>query len=174
MRKAAVGALLLVSLAVGAAVLNTSVLLVDVEEAGGPDVVLPVPVPLARAGLALAPQSAARIEAPGLAGHLPRAGRILEALRDAPDGLFVEVDGPDEHVAVSKDGDVLRIRVTEGERTAAEVNLPLGSVEAALRTYDAADGSFRTAGLVAAIGEGEEGPLVHVRDGRSEVELRVW
>lgn len=79
------------------AAMNTSVLTVDVDTADAPRLVLPVPVPAARAGLFFAPDEAKRIEAPELARHLPHARRMLGALRDAPSGELARVlDGTDE------------------------------------------------------------------------------
>lgn len=174
MKKVAGVVLLLSVLLVGGCVATTSVMLVDVEEAGGPNLVLPVPLPVARAGLAFAPDEALRVGAPELGEHLDRAERIVEALREAPDGLFVEVDDRGEHVTVRKDGDALRIRVLEGRGTTVKVNLPLGSVRAALEAYDEDAGAFDAGELLAALGEGGDGELVHVRDEGTEVAVRMW
>ncbi len=161
------------ALLLGGAAVNTSVLMVDVDTADGPHIVLPVPLPLARAGLAFAPDEARRVEVPELAEHLPHARRVVETLRDAPDAVIVDVEDGEEHVSVVKEGDVLRVRVVDGERTTADVRLPLGSADAVLRAYDVETRSFETSELVAALGAAPGGDLVRVLDGADEVSVRI-
>lgn len=159
---------------VGGAVMNASVMLVDVHDADGTHIVVPVPLTLAQAALTFAPDEAKRIQAPELAEYLPHAGRILEELRKAPDGLLVEVEERDEHVRIAKEGDVLRIRVTEGNRTDVDLKLPLRSVQAMLGAYDEERRSFRASDLISALKSAPDGELVHVLDGGDEVQIRMW
>lgn len=162
------------ALLLGGAVANTSVLVVDVQTPDSPHLVIPVPLPLARAGLAFAPDEARRVELPGLAEHLPAARKAVAALRGAPDGVFVELHDRDEHVRITKEDDLLRVRVIDGARTKVDVRLPLAVAEEALRAYDAEGGSFDTSGLAAALGSAPGGELVHVLDGDDEVSIRMW
>lgn len=162
------------ALLVGGVAMNTSVLMVDVQGPDSPDMALPVPLPLARAALAFAPEEAERIEAHDLAAYLPHARRIVEELADAPDAVFVDVRDRHQHVRVERDGDVLRVRAVDGGHTTADVSLPLKALERALRAYDTESGSFRTADLLSALADAPGGPLVHVRDGEQEVEIRIW
>lgn len=162
------------ALLLGGAVVNTSVLVVDVQTPDGPHLVLPVPMPLARAGLTFAPDAAKRVEVPELAEHLPEAKKAVAALRQAPDGVFVEVHDGDEHVRISGEDDILRVHVVDGSRTTVDVRFPLAAAEAALDAYDVEHGSFDTSDLVAALGSAPGGDLVHVLDGEDEVSIRMW
>lgn len=166
---AAVPALLL-----GGAVMNTSVVVVDVQTPDSPHLVIPVPLPLARAGLALAPERAKRVEAPELAEHLPAAKRAVQALREAPDGVFVEFHDRSEQVRITKEADLLRVRVVDGSGTNVDVSFPLAAAGEALRSYDREDRSFDTSGLVAALAAAPRGELVRVLDGDDEVSIRMW
>lgn len=162
------------ALLLGGAAMNTSVLVVDVQTADSPHLVLPVPMPLARAGLAFAPNEAKRVEVPELAEHLPGARKAVAALRQAPDGVFVEVRDGEEHVRITSEEDVLRVNVIDGSRTTVDLRLPLAAAEEALDAYDVGEGSFDTSELVAALGSGPGGELVHVLDGEDEVSIRLW
>jgi len=161
-------------LVVGGAVANTSVLMVDVDTAEGPDITVPVPLPMARAGLWFAPDEAKRVEALELAEHLPHARKAVAALRQAPDGVFVEVHDRDEHVKIVKEGESLRVRVIDGSRTSVDVRVPLAAAEKALDAYDREERTFDTSDLVAALGSAPRGELVHVLDGEDEVRIRMW
>lgn len=165
---------LLPAFLVGGAVMNSSVLLVDVQEPDAPHMVIPVPLSVVRAGLAFAPDEARRVRAPELAEHLPRLARLVDELRGAPDAVLVRVDDRDEHVDVSKEGDALRVRVVDGEHTAAKIDLPLRSVKALLEAYDAEDRAFRTPDLVSALRTVPRGEVLRVLDGETEVQVRMW
>lgn len=162
------------ALLLGGAVMHTSVLVVDIQTADSPHLVVPVPMPLARAGLAFAPDEAKRVEVPELAEHLSEAKKAVAALRQAPDGVFVEVHDGDEHVRISREEDILRVNVIDGSRTTANVRLPLAAAEEALDAYDVEEGSFDTSDLVAALGSGPGGELAHILDGEDEVSIRLW
>lgn len=171
------GAALLSAVLVGGVVAHTGVLLVDVQGETGPRVWVPVPVVLARGGLLVGPEKARRIEAPGLERYLAHAGRVVDALRESPDGLLlVEVRDGDQHVTVRKEGDALRVRSLEGgrhgDRRDVEALVPLRSVEAVVRAYDAEEGHFRTGKLVGALSAAPRGDLVRVHDGESRVRIR--
>lgn len=162
------------ALLLGGAAVNTSVLVVDVQTPDSPHLVIPVPLPLARAGLALAPDEARRVEVPELAEHLPAAKKAVAALREASDGVFVEIRGRDEHVRIAKEDDLLRIRVIDGSKTKVDVSVPLAAAGEALLAYDREERSFDTSDLVAALGTAPSGELVRVLDGEDEVGIRLW
>lgn len=166
------GAVLLSAVVVGGGLAHTGMVVVDVQEADGPRVVVPVPLALARAGAGLVPDEGRRIEAPGFARLRPHAKRAVDALRGAPDGMLVEVRNGDEHVGVTKEGESLRIRIREGAETRADVVVPLRSAEAVVRAYDREGGHFRTSRLVAALDHAPDGELVEVVDGDERVEIR--
>lgn len=166
------GAALLSALLVGAVVVHHGVLTVDVDAADGSGVWVPVPVVLARGGLFFAPDEARRIEAPRAAKYLPYAGRVLEALRGAADGVLVEVIDGDRLVTVTREGDLLRVRVVEGDRSDVEVIVPLESGEDVVRAYDAEGRYFETSALVGALSAAPRGELVRVDDGESRVRIR--
>lgn len=161
-------------LVVGGAVMNTSVVLVDVQQPDAPHVVAPVPLPIARAALHFASEEARRVRAPQLAEHLPLVERLLDELREAPEGVFVEVHEPGQFVLVAKEGDILRIQATDGEASVVDVRVPLGSVEAALRAYDAETGSFDTSELIGSLKHAPRGDLVQVEDGEQKVRIKMW
>ena len=161
-------------LVVGGAVVNTSVLMVDVDTPEGPDITVPVPLPMARAGLWFAPDEAKRVKAPELAEHLPHVMKAVAALRRAPDGVFVEVRDRDEHVEIVKEGDDLRVHVIDGSRTTVNVRFPLAAAQKALDAYDRDERTFDTSELVAALGSAPRGELVHVLDGEDEVRISMW
>jgi hypothetical protein len=162
-----------VVLFVGAAT-QTSVLVVDVTLEDGPRIVAPVPYALVRAGLALAPRDARRIDASEMADYVDDLRDILDALRDAPDGVFLEVESPDEHVVVSKRGDALQVQVTDADRTRIELTVPLGSLASIHRAYDRETGTLRTGAVVRALRQAPRGPLLHLVDGGTEVSIRAW
>lgn len=166
------GAALLSAAVVGGAAIDTGVVVIDIHAADGPHIVVPVPLVLARAGLAFAPDEARRIEAREFAPYLPYAERILDALREAPDGTLVEVVDGDDYVNVAKKGDAIHIRALEGRETAADVVVPLRSAEAVVRAYDVEGKYFRTSRLVAALRFAPRGDLVDVRDGDDRVRIR--
>lgn len=166
------GAAALSAVLVGGVVVHSGVMLIDVQEADGPRLVIPVPLAAAHAGLVFAPREAKYIHAPDVAEYLPDADRAIAALREADDGLLLEVADRGEHVTIVKEGELLRIRVLEGDDGVAEVNVPLASVEAAVRAYDPERGVFRTSRLVSALGAAPHGEIVNVVDGEDRVRIR--
>lgn len=165
------GAAALSAVLVGGVVVHSGVMLVDVQEANGPRLVIPVPLAAAHAGLLFAPHEARRIPAPDVADYLPHADRAVEALREASDGLLLEVTDRGEHVTIVKEGDLLRVRVVERGDVTAEVTVPLRSIEAVVRAYDVERGTFRTSKLVQALGAAPHGEIVHVVDGGDRVRI---
>ncbi len=99
----------------------------------------------------------------------------LRALRDAvqkaPDGEYVTVDSPDEHVRVAKSGSLLTIDVTEEKESGETVHIkiPMRVVDALL----AGDGEeLDLVAALHALGRQGDGEIVNVVDASSTV--RVW
>jgi hypothetical protein len=162
-------------LAMLATVASLGVVVVDVRE-GGPDgnrIVVPVPLVLAQAAVALSP-----IAAPDHAMRLPSEARehmglareVLEALAAAPDGEFVRVEERDQQVVIRKEGRMFKVNVS-GERENVSVNVPL---HLALAALPGEDGRIRTGALAGALSGVRFTDLVEVRDGKDHVRIWVW
>ncbi len=152
--------------------LSADYAIVDVR-AGGPHgmhIIVPVPLSLARLALNFAPAEAKYVQVPEIAEYLPYAERIVEELRNAPDGVLVSVEERDESVLVEKVGETLEVHVEDGDAV-VDVTVPLDAVLDVLRAYDGE--GFDTRDLIRAIGRAR-GNVVHVRDGDEEVKIWVW
>lgn len=167
-----VGSVLLSALLVGGLVAHQGVLLVDVDTSDGPRIVVPVPVALARAGAAVAPDRVRRVRAPGADPYVSVASRIADELREVPRATLAAISDGDERVTVTREGGGLRIRATEGDDVRVESRLPLRSLEAVLSAYDGAADAFRTSRLVDALGTVPPGDLIRVVDGGDRVRIR--
>jgi hypothetical protein len=155
-----------------AAVASMGVVVVDVRE-GGPDgqrIVVPVPLVVAQAGLALVPARHARVNLGDAARYLPMAREVVRAIAEGPDAELVLVEQPDERVRVAKQGRYLRVRV-EGRGENVNVNLPFDLVLAALPDENAGIVPARIGG---ALWSARFTDLVEVRDGRDHVKISVW
>lgn len=121
----AAGALALPVVA-AAGVAATGVVVVDVREGGGGQrIVVPVPLVLAQAAAAFVPSQRTRIPLHGdAARYLPVARQALQALADAEDGEIVSVEEPGTKVSIRKEGDLLRIKVSERDEDVT-VNVPI-------------------------------------------------
>ena len=164
-----------VPIAMLATVASLGVVVVDVRE-GGPDgsrIIVPVPLVLAQAALALAPMAAPmdKMRLPHEAAeHMGLAREVIEALAIAPDGELVRVEERDQQVVITKEGRTLKVRVT-GERENVTVNVPL---HLALEALPGPDGRIRTAALAGALGSVRFTDLVEVHDGKDHVRVWVW
>jgi hypothetical protein len=165
-----------VPIALLATVASLGVVVVDVRE-GGPDghrVVVPVPLVLAQAAVAVAPAFAPadhlRIPDNEALKHIGVAREVLDALAAAPDGELVRVEERDELVVVTKEGRSLKIRVS-GDRENVSVNVPL---HLALQALPGPDGRIRTAALAGALSSVRFTDLVDVQDGKDHVRIWVW
>jgi len=96
---------------------------------------------------------------------------ILAAVRDAEDGEYVTVDGPDENVRVSKHGNLLLVNVKEsgGDDEEVKIRIRMEVVEALL---SGDDDELNILAAVNALGEYDDGDLVTV-DGDDET-VRIW
>ena len=164
-----------VPIALLATVASLGIVVVDVRE-GGPDgthVVVPVPLVLAQAAVALAPAVAPedKMRVPEEAlEHMGVAREVLAALAAAPDGELVRVEERSETVVIEKEGRSLRVHVT-GERENVSVNVPL---HVALQALPDEHGHLRTAALAGALGTVRFTDLVDVQDGKDHVKVYVW
>jgi hypothetical protein len=164
-----------VPIALLATVASLGVVVVDVRE-GGPDgsrIVVPVPLVLAQAALAIAPAvaPAEKLRIPDEAlEHIGLAREVLEALAQAPDGELVRVEERNELVVITKQGRSLRVQVT-GERENVSVNVPL---HLALQALPDEHGHIRTAALAGALAGVRFTDLVDVQDGNDHVRVWVW
>lgn len=173
MKKIALVALLPLMVA-GWTLTHRSLVLVDVHAADETRVVVPVPLALARGAMLFVPEEAELVAAPELAEYLPHAERAVDALREAGDGVYVDVTDGDEHVRVSREGDVLHVRVREGEETTVDARVSFGTVAAVLRAYDREAGGFEASDLVSALRSMPRGEVVRVLDGPDQVSIRMW
>jgi hypothetical protein len=120
-----VGAVAVPTLAVGA-VAATGVAVVDVQEkAGGHHIVVPVPLALAQVAAAFVPERKSTVRLPAEAErYLPVARDVLTALAEAEDAELVRVEEPGKDVSIRKEGDLLHIRVHDGEHQ-VNVQVPI-------------------------------------------------
>ena len=168
-------AVLAVPLALLATVASLGVVVVDVRE-GGPDghrILVPAPLVLAQAGLAVAPnllEEEMRIPEEALE-HMPLARDILEALIAAPDGELVRVEEPDEQVVIRKEGDNLVVRVHGKRGEEVSVNVPLTLALSALPDSQGRLDSLAMAGSLSTL---RFTNLVEVNEGDTHVKIWVW
>ncbi len=166
-----------VPIAMLATVASLGVVVVDVREGGpaGHHVMVPVPLVLAQAALAVAPAFAPtdklRVPQGEPLEHIGLARDLIDALAKAPDGELVRVEEQDEQVVITKQGRALHVRV-HGERGEdVDVNVPL---HLALQALPDRHGRIHTGALAASLGSVRFTDLVHVRDGKDEVRIWVW
>lgn len=151
--------------------LSSSCVVVDVKQADGPRLIVPVPLFVARAALTFAPEEATHVELPELAEYSDLAERILEELRDAPDGILVEVSDDDEHVLIEKVGDDLEIDVDTRDEVVS-VTVPFDMALEILESYDGEE--LETSRVLTALSSVPRRNLVHVRTEDEEVKVWVW
>jgi hypothetical protein len=165
-----------VPIAILATVASLGVVVVDVREGGpgGHHVVVPVPLVLAQAALAVAPvvAPADKLRVPDGEGleHIGLAKDVLEALAAAPDGELVRVEDGRENVLITKEGRSLHVQV-RSDRENVNVRVPLAL---ALQALPGRDGRIHTARLAGALASVRFTDLVDVRDGDDHVRVYVW
>jgi hypothetical protein len=165
-----------VPIAILATVASLGVVVVDVRE-GGPDghrFVVPVPLVLAQAALAVAPvvapQDKLRVPDGEALEHIGLAREVLEALAEAPDGELVRVEEASEQVLVSKEGRSIRVQV-RSDRENVNVTVPL---HLAMQAIPDRSGRIRTAAIAGALSSVRFTDLVDVQDGKDHVRVYVW
>lgn len=168
----ALGAL---TLAGGATLASMSYVVVDVREAGpkGMHLVVPVPLVVAEAALALAPKHAGHVELPPEVQRcLPVAKQVAAELRSMPDAELVRVQEPGEDVRIAKVGDHLEIRVN-GRHEKVSVNVPLDGLEEMLEGLQG--GTVDARKIVGALRHSSNTNLVEVQSKDGEhVKIWVW
>jgi len=167
-------ALAAVPLAMVGVVAGTGVVVVDVKEADGPRIVIPVPLILAEAAARLAPAHVTQHAMRGLERaqrYLPVAEEVVAAIAEAPDAELVSVDDGDEHVRISKVGQEFQIRV-EGRREKVSVNVPIDLVQDTLSKVH--HGRLYPEDFVAMLRQARMTTLVDVVDGDDHVKISVW
>lgn len=162
-----------VPIALLATVASLGVMVVDVREGDGSRIVVPVPLVLAQAAVAVAPafvpEKEMRIPEEALE-HMGLAREVLEAIAEAPDFELVRVESRDEQVVIAKEGRSLRVRVS-GRKENVNVNVPL---HLALQALPDERGHIRGAALAGALGGLRFTDLVDVQDGKDHVRIYVW
>ncbi|GMR22987.1 MAG: hypothetical protein BMS9Abin37_1375 [Acidobacteriota bacterium] len=171
MLKIAAIALLSIPLLLVGVFLSSSCVVVDVRQSDGPRVIVPVPLFVARAALAFAPDEATHIKIPDLDDYADVAEQIIDELLDAPDGVLVEVHDGGEHVLITKVGDRIEIDV-DGEEEEVSVRLPLTVVAEILESYSGEDLEIRE--VLEALSTLSRTELVHVRTEDEEVRISIW
>jgi len=99
--------------------------------------------------------------------------KIWAELRAAGDAEFVSVEGVDETVHVSRQGDLIRIVVDgreEGNTKQVRVEVPVAVLDALF------SGEGESLNLSAALGElkSQRGDIVRINDGDGETKVRIW
>lgn len=150
--------------------LSADYAVIDVHQAGGMRIVVPVPLTLARLALNFAPSEAKYVQVPEVAEYLPYAERVVQELRHVEDGLLVSVEERGRSLRVEKIGEALRVFVDEGD-SVVDLSIPLDAVIDLLRAYDGV--GFDTRDVLRAVGRAH-GDIVHVRDHEQEVRVWVW
>lgn len=117
------------------AVMQDGTVEVEVQDHGGTNVSIAVPVSIVRAALHFAPA----VHAPGMEEamaevrpHWPLVREVCRELQRLPDGVLVEVEGAGgEHVVVAKEDGDLVVRVRDGADR-VNVRVPAAAVEDAV------------------------------------------
>ncbi len=164
-----------VPVALLASVASLGIVVVDVHEGGprGHHVVVPMPLVLAQAAVAVSPAVAdqkLRIPDPDALRGMKVARGVLEALAKGPDGELVRVEEHEQQVVITKQGRTLHVHVKDAKDNVT-VNVPL---QLALSALPGEDGQIRTGALAAALGGVRFTDLVDVRDGDDHVRVYVW
>jgi hypothetical protein len=102
---------------------GTAVVRVQEKRPGGANLLIPVPVGLARVALNFVPREELPQLDPEAERYLPVARRIAQELAVAPDGVLVEVRSDDEKVRIVKRGGDLIVEVESPEEH-VRVSLP--------------------------------------------------
>lgn len=150
----------------------TGVAWVDVRDGGpnGTRILVPVPLVAAEIAAAFIPTPDLRMTMDGEAlAQIGTARKVVQALRDAPDGELVRVEEADETVVVAKEGDTLRVHVT-GRKEKVDVNVPLAAALDVIRP----DGRIDPAAAVRGLRYARFSTLVEVQDGDDHVKISVW
>ena len=124
----------------GAALSSEGFIHVNVNEkaADGHHINLIVPAALVPVGLRFVPREHLAEAAQNLRANMAIIDAALPALEQCPDGVFVEVTDPGEHVLIAKSGGSVVIDVTDPDET-VHVSVPLRAAESAIHQIAAAN-----------------------------------
>lgn len=154
-----------------AAAFGSSCIIVDVRQADGPRILVPMPLSLAKAALAFAPDEAKHIEIPELGEYGDVAEDIIGELAGAPDGVLVEVHDGSDHVWIAKNGDEIEVEVDTGNEEVS-IKVPLELLADVLDGYDGDE--LDTRDVLSALSTVSRTDLVHVRTEHEEVKVWIW
>ena len=151
--------------------LTTDTMFVDVKEGGEDGIHLFVPVPmfLASAAMRFVPEEETTLECEELWRYRHAISRVVDELRDAPDGELVRVEERNTLVTITKDGNNLLVHVLEDD-TEVKAKLPLNAAHRFLARLEGP--TFSVKDLLGATNNTMFGEVVHVTEGDTEV--RVW
>jgi len=111
---------------------------VDEKEADGHHINLIVPAALVPVTLKFVPRQHLAEAAQNLRDNMAIIDTALPALEQCPDGVFVEVVDPGEHVLIAKSGGSIVIDVNDPDET-VHVSVPLRAAESAIHEIAAAN-----------------------------------
>lgn len=111
-------------LLVGAVYAWGGVMTVRVDNPGGPDLAIPVPMAVVDAALTTG-EFALEDIAFDIGEYGPMLRAVLEVIEDCPDVTFVEVEDHGDHVRVAKEGRYLRVEVREHGRHGVNISVSL-------------------------------------------------
>jgi hypothetical protein len=149
-------------------VASTGVMVVDVNPADGPHIIVPVPLLAAQVAAAFVPREARTLDLDDFDDvNIQALREVVEALRQAPDGELVRVEQRDELVVVAKRGDTLEITV-DGDDDSVDVSVPLDLVGSLIDE----DGELQLGKAIASLRSQRFSDLVEVHSGGDHV--KVW
>ena len=151
---------------------SSTFVVVDVNPADGPHLVVPVPLSLAQTALSFAPTEVRRIEIPEFSEYSELVHELVHEIRTIPDSILVEVEDGKDHVLIEKIGDELSVSVRGGDDELVDVHIPLDMLEEVVESYDGETLELRH--VLRSIGSVSHQDLVHVRDGDDEVKVWIW
>jgi hypothetical protein len=100
-----------------------------------------VPAALVPATLHFVPREHLREASQDLRQNMPIIDAAIPALEDTPDGVFVEVSEPGEHVLVQKSGGSIVVDVND-DNDIVHVSMPLRAAQASIHQIAEANGAM--------------------------------
>ncbi len=127
----------------GAAVSSEGFIHINVHEKqkDGTHLSFIVPAALIPAALHFVPKEHLREASQNLRQFLPIIDAAIPALEDTPDGVFVEVSEPGQHVVVQKRGNSIVVDVNDHEDI-VHVSVPLRAAQASIHQIAEANGTM--------------------------------
>jgi hypothetical protein len=112
---------------------------VDEKQASGTHLSLMVPAALVPATLHFVPKQHLADASANIRPYLPIIDAAIPALEDCPDGVFVEVTDPQEHVLIQKSGGSIVIDVNDHDDL-VHVSMPLRAAQSSIHQIAEANG----------------------------------